>query len=144
MTMSNFRKHLIPALVMASVPFFGVTAGARAADLTSSDPQEQARQLLAPTKPGRPAALSGSSSVPTGVVERVIDPQELARRLLAGAHSAGNTTIAAPAISTARVGRDASPRDSQALAQRMILGAQVAAKTHSATTAAAHSREVLE
>ena len=144
MTMSNLRKHLIPALVMASAPLFGITAGARAADLTSSDPQEQARHLLAPTKPGRPAALSGSSSVPTGVVERVIDPQELARRLLAGAHSAGNTTIAAPAISTARVGRDASPRDSQALAQRMILGTRGAAKTHTATTAATHAQNVLE
>jgi hypothetical protein len=144
MTISIFRKHLIPSLVLAAAPFFGITAGARAADLTSSDPQEQARQLLAPTKPGRPAALSGSSSVPSGVVKSVLDPQELARRLLAGAHSSENTTIAASAISTERVGRNASPRDSQALAQRMILGARGAAKTHSATTAAAHTRDVLE
>ena len=145
MTTSSFRKHLIPSLAMASAAFFGGTAGARAADLTSSDPQEQARQLLAPTKPVRPVGLLGSSSsAPSGVAKRILDPQELGRRLLEGAHSSANTTIAAPAINAVRVSRNASPGDGQALAQRMILGAQVAAKTHSATTAAAHSREVLE
>jgi hypothetical protein len=144
MSISSFRKHLIPSLVMASAASFGGAADARAADLTSSDPQEQARQLLAPTKPGGPVALSRSSSVPGGVVESVLDPQELARRLLAGVHSSENTTIAAPAISTGRVGRNASPGDGQVLAQRMILGARGAAKTRTATTAAAHSREVLE
>jgi hypothetical protein len=144
MTTSSFRRHLIPSLVMASAAFFGSTAGARATDLTSSDPQEQARQLLAPTKPGRPVALSASSAVPSGVVEPAIDPQERARRLLAGAHGSDDTTIAAHPISTARVGRDASHGDSQALAQRMILGARGAAKTRTVTTAAVHSREALE
>jgi hypothetical protein len=108
MTISSFRKYLTPSLVMASVAFFGITTGARAADLTSSD------------------------------------PQELARRLLAGANSSAITAIAAPAISAAPGGRNASPTDSQALAQRMILGARDAAKTHTATTAAAHSRNMLE
>ena len=144
MNIPSFRKHLAPSLVMASAAFFGITAGARAADLTSSDPQEQARQLLAPTKPGRPVALSGSSSVPSGIVESVLDPQERARRLLAGAHSVGDTTIAASAVSTVRMGRNASPADGQALAQRMILGARGTAKTRAATTAAAHSRDMLE
>jgi hypothetical protein len=142
MTISSFRKNLIPSLAMASAAFFGGTAGARAADLTSSDPQEQARQLLAPTKPGRPVALSGSSSAPSGVVESAVEPQELARRLLARADSSKSTAIAAPAIGKARVGRDASPGDSQALAQRMILGARGAAKTRTAT--AALSRDALE
>jgi hypothetical protein len=144
MNISSFRKHLIPSLAMASTAFFGSTAGAGAADLRSSDAQEQARQLLAPTKPARPVALAGSSSVPSGVVESVLDPQELARRLLVGARSSGNTTIAAPAISTGRVGRNESPHDGQALAQRMILGARGAAKTRTATTAAALSRDALE
>jgi hypothetical protein len=143
MTISNFRKHLIPSLVMASAAFSGITAGARAADLTSSDPQEQARQLLAPTQPGRPVALSGSSSVPSAV-ESVLDPQELARRLLAAAHGSENKTMAAPATGTVRVGGNASPGDSQALAQRMILGVRGAAKTRTATTAAADSRNMLE
>jgi hypothetical protein len=144
MTISSFRKHLAPSLVMASAAFFGSTAGAGAASPASSDAQEQARQLLAPTKPGRPAALAGSSLVPSGIVESVLEPQELARRLLAGAHSSENTTIAAPAIGTVRVDRNASPRDGQALAQRMILGARGAANTRAATTAANHSRAVLE
>jgi hypothetical protein len=146
MTLSNFRKHLIPS-VIASAAFFGSTAGAGAADLTSSDPQEQARQLLAPTRPDRPVALSASSSVPNGAVKSVLDPQESARRLLAGVHSSDNTTNAAPALSKVRVDRDASPGDSQALAQRMILGARSAAKIRTAvtaTTAAAHSQDVLE
>jgi hypothetical protein len=145
MTISSFRKHLIPSLAMASAAFFGGTAGARAADLTSSDPQEQARQLLAPTHTARPAALSGSS-MPSGA-ERALDPQELARRLLAGAHSAGYNEIAAPAVSTGPVDRNASLGDGQALAQRMILrAARSTAKTHTATTAAAaaHSRAVLQ
>jgi hypothetical protein len=142
MTVSNFRKHLLPSLVMASAAALGSTAGARAADLTSGDPQAQARQLLAPTKPSRPVALSGSSA-PSRVVASVIDPQESARGLLAGAHGSANTTVAAHAVGTVPVGRNA-PSDSQALAQRMILGARGAAKTHTAATAAAHSREVLE
>jgi hypothetical protein len=146
MTNSNFRKHLIPSLVMASAAFFGSTAGAGAADLKSSDPQDLARQLLAPTERGQAGALSASSSVPTGVVKSVLDPQELARRLLAGADRSKNTAIAATVISTAPGGRKASPSDSQALAQRMILGARGAAKMHTATAtaAAAHSLNVLE
>jgi hypothetical protein len=147
MTISNFRKQLIPSLVVASATFFGSAAGAGATDLKSSDPQDQARQLLAPTKPGQPVALTRSSSVPSGVVETALDPQKLARRLLAGADSSENTTTAAPAIGTAPVARNASPGDSQALAQRMILGARGAAKAHTATTAttaAAPSRNVLE
>jgi hypothetical protein len=138
MTISSFRKHLIPSLAMASAAFFGSTAGARAADLTSSDPQEQARQLLAPTNTGRPIALSGSS-LQRKAVESLRDPQELARRLLAGAHSIENNATAARAISRTPVGRNASPNDGQALAQRMILGARSATETRSATTAAAHS-----
>jgi len=138
MTISSFRKHPILSLAMASAAFFGGAAGTRAADLTSSDPQEEARQLLAPTNRGRPVALSGSS-VPSGAVESAHDPQELARRLLAGEHSSGNNATAAHAISRAPVGRNASPDDGQALAQRMILGARSAAETRSATKAAAHS-----
>jgi len=144
MTISSFRKHLIPSLAMASAAFFGSTAGAGAADFTNNDPQDQARQLLAPTKPGRPVALSGSSSVRSGVVESVLEPQELARRLLAGAGRSENKAIAAPAISTTPVVRNASPSDGQALAQRMILGARGAATTHTAITAATHSRNVME
>ena len=143
MTISSFRKHLIPSLAVASAAFFGGTAGARAADLTSTDPQEQARQLLAPTTHTvRPAALSGSS-MPSGA-ERALDPQELARRLLAGAERYQNATMAASVIRTVRAERNASPGDSQALAQRMILGARGAAKTHTAATAAAHAQNVLE
>jgi hypothetical protein len=142
MTISIFRKHLIPSLIMASAAFVGSTAGAGAADLRSSDPQEQARQLLAPTNPDRPVAAAGSAWVPSGVAQSVLDPQDLARRLLVGAHSSENTTIAAPAISTVRLGRNASPRDGQALAQRMILGVRGTANTHAATTAMAHSRDV--
>src|ERR1700722_13140594 len=95
MTISNFRKHLIPSLVMASAAFSGITAGAGAADLTGSAPQDQARQLLARSTPGRPVALSGSSSVRNAAVESVLEPQELARRLLAGAHGPANTSMAA-------------------------------------------------
>jgi hypothetical protein len=142
MTISSFRKHLIPSLAMASAALFGGTAGARAADLTSSDPQEQARQLLAPTTTARPAALSGSST--PGGAERALDPQELARRLLAGAHGAGYNEMAAPAVSTVPVDRNASLGDGQALAQRMILRARSTAKTRTATTAAANSRAVLQ
>jgi hypothetical protein len=141
---SNFRRHVIPALVIASAAAFGITAGAAAAEPTSSDPQEQARQLLAPTKPSRPVELSESSALASVVVESVLDPQERARRLLAGAHRYEKTALAAPAISTARLDRDTVPGDSQALAQRMILGARGAAKTHAATTAAAQSRNLLE
>ena len=144
MTISGFRKHLVPSMVMASAAFFGSTAGAGAAPLTSSDAQEQARQLLAPTKPGRPAGLAGSSRAPNRGGESVLDPQELARQLLVGAHTSENATTAAPAISTVGVGRNAPPSDGQALAQRMILGARGTAKTRAATTAAAHSRDILE
>jgi hypothetical protein len=141
MTISSLPKHLIPSLVMASAAFVGSTTGAGAGDLRS-DPQEQARQLLAPTNPGRPVALAGSSSVPSGVAQSVLDPQELARRLLVGAHGSENTTNAAPAVSTVRLDRYTSPRDGQALAQWMILGVRGTAKTHAATTAMAHSRDV--
>jgi len=144
MIISNFRKQLIPSVVMASAAFFASTAGAGAADLTSSDPQDQARQLLAPTKPGRPVAPSGLSSMPREAVASSLDPQELARQLLARVVSFANTTTAAPAIGTAPVGRNASFGDSQALAQRMILGAQGAPKAHRATTAAAYFRNVPE
>ena len=144
MIISSIRKNLVPSMVMASAAFFGSTAGAGAAYLTSSDAQEQARQLLAPTKLGRPAALAGSSRVPSRGGESVLDPQELARRLLAGAHTFENTTTAAPTVSTVAVGRNAPPSDGQALAQRMILGARGTAKTRAATTAAAHSRDILE
>lgn len=142
MTISSFSKHLIPSLAIASAAFFGGTAGARAADLTGSDPQEQARQLLAPTNTGRPVALS-HSSIASGA-ERGLDPQELARRLLAGAHSAGYNETAPSAVSTAPVDRDASLGDGQALAQQMILRARSTAKTRTATTAAVHSRAVLQ
>jgi hypothetical protein len=146
MNNSSFRKHLIPSLAMASAAFFGSTGGAGAADLTSSDAQEQARQLLAPTKPARPVALAGSTSGPSGVVESVLDPQELARRLLAGAHSAEYNEMAATAVNTVSADRNASLGDGQALAQRMILRAQSTAKTRAVTTAAtaAHSRAVLQ
>jgi hypothetical protein len=140
MTISSFRRNLIPSLAMASAAFFGGTAGVRAADPTSSDPQEQARQLLAPTNTGRPVALSGSS-MPSGV-EMALDPQELARRLLAGAHSVGHNEMAAPAVSTAPVDRTASLGDGQALAQRMILRVRSTAKMRTASTAAAHSQAV--
>jgi hypothetical protein len=138
MTISSFRKHLIPSLAMASAAFFGSTAGARAANFTSSDPQEQARQLLAPTNTGRPVTLSGSS-VQREAVESLRDPQELARRLLAGAHSSENNATAARAISRTPVGRNASPNDGHALAQRMILGARSATAARSAIKAGAHS-----
>jgi hypothetical protein len=133
MTISSFRRNLIPSLALASAAFFGGTAGVRAADPTSSDPQEQARQLLAPTNRGRPVALSGSS-MPSGA-ERALDTQELARRLLAGAHSAGYSEMAAPAVSTVPVDRNASPGDGQVLAQRMILSARSTARTRTATAA---------
>jgi hypothetical protein len=141
MTIPSSRKVFIPSLLMASAAFFGSTAGAAASDLASGDPQEQARQLLAPTNAGRPVAPSGSS-VPGGALQSVIDPQELARRLLAGAPSSENTAIAPPAIGTGAGGRNALPGDSQALAQRMILGARSAAKARTAITAVAHSRGV--
>jgi hypothetical protein len=144
MIISSFRKHLIPSLVMTSAAFLGGTAGAGAAYVTSNDAQEQGRQLLAPTKPSRPVALAGSSLAPSEVGKSVLDPQELARRLLVGAHSSKDSTIAAPAIGTARVDRSAPPRDGQALAQRMILGERGTAKTREATSAAAHSRDILE
>jgi hypothetical protein len=142
MTISSFRKHLIPSLAMASAAFFGSAAGAGAADLKGSDPQDQARQLLAPTKPGRPVTLSGSSLMAGGVVER-FDPQEFARRLLAGAGNSGKATTATSAIGTAPVARNASPGDSQALAQRMIRGVRGDAKSRTVTAVAA-SRNVLE
>jgi len=83
--------------------------------------------------------------MPSGA-ERALDPQQLARRLLAGAHSAGYNEMAATAVSTVPADRDASLGDGQALAQRMILRAQSTAKTRAVTTAAtaAHSRAVLQ
>jgi hypothetical protein len=144
MIISSFRKHLVPSMVIASAAFIGSTAGAGEAYLTSSDAQEQARQLLAPTHPVRPVAPAGSSPAPSRGGESVLEPQELARRLLVGAHTFENTTTAAPAISTVRVGRDEPPGDGQALAQRMILGARGTAETRAAKTAAAHSRDMFE
>jgi len=144
MTISSFRKHLIPSLAMASAAFVGSAAGAAAADLTSIDAQGQARQLLAPTNPGRPVAPAGSSWVPSAVVLNDLDPQELARRLLVGAHSSENTPIAATAIGTVHVDKNASPRDGQALAQRMILGARGTVRSHAATNAVARSQNALE
>jgi hypothetical protein len=143
MTIPSFRKHLIPSLLAASAAFLGSAAGAGAEDFSSRDPQDQARQLLAPAKAGQPVRLSASSSAPSGVVKNVLEPQELARRLLAGADKSEKTTVAAPAISTAPVARNAPPADSQALAQRMILGVRGAAKTPTVTAEAA-SRNVLE
>jgi hypothetical protein len=144
MIISSFRKHLVPSMVMASAAFFGSTAGAGTAYLTNSDPQEQARQLLAPTNPVRPVAPAGSSPVANRGGESVLDPQELARRLLGGAHTFEKTTTAAPAISTVRAGRNEPPGDSQTLAQQMILGVHGTAKTRATKTAAARSRDILE
>jgi hypothetical protein len=149
MTISSFRKHLLPSLLVASAAFVGSTSGAAAKDFTSSDPQDQARQLLAPTKAGQPVGPSGSSSAPSGVVKQVFEPQELARRLLVGADRSEKATIAAPTASTAPAARNGSSADSQALAQRMILGVRGVAKTPTVTavtsvTAVAASRNVLE
>jgi len=143
MTISSSRKRLIPSLVIASAAVFGSASGAGAADRTNSDPQEQARQLLAPSDAGRPVAPS-SSSLSGGARQSVLEPQELARRLLAGVHSSENTATAAPTTGTGLVGPNGLPGDSQALAQRMILGSRSAAKMRTATTVAAQSRNVLE
>lgn len=143
MTISTVRKHLIPSLLVASAAFVGSAAGAGAEDFSSRDPQDQARQLLAPSKAGHPVGLSGASSAPSGVVKNVLEPQELARRLLAGADKSEKTIMAAPAISTAPVARNTPPADSQALAQRMILGVRGAANKPTVTAEAA-SRSVLE
>ena len=143
MTISSSRKRLIRSLVIASAAVFGSAAGAGAADRTNSGPQEQARQLLAPSETGRPVAPS-RSSVSGGARQSVLEPQELARRLLAGVHSSENTATAAPTTGTGLVGPDGAPGDSQALAQRMILGSRSAAKLRRATTVAAQSRDVLE
>jgi hypothetical protein len=143
MTNSSSHKRFIRSMVIGSAAVFGIAAGAGAADLTNSDPQELARQLLVPTNAGRPVAPS-RASLPGGAPQSVPEPQELARRLLAGVHGSENTATAALTIGTELVGPNALPGDSQALAQRMILGARSAAKMRTATTVAALSREVLE
>lgn len=142
-TISSSRKRLIPSLVIASAAVFGSAAGAGAADRTNSDPQEQARQLLAPSLAGRPVAPS-HSSLSGGARQSVLEPQELARRLLAGAHSSENTATAATTTGTGLVSPNGLPGDSQALAQRMILGSRSAPKMRTATTAVAQSGNVLE
>jgi hypothetical protein len=128
MTISRFCGQLIPSVAIASVAFFGGSVGVGAADLPISDPQEQARQLLAPTNEGQPAALS-RSLVPSEAAQSVIDPQELARRLLAGPPRSEGNAVAGHSINTMSVARNTSPGDGQALAQRMILGARSAVKT---------------
>ena len=131
MTRSNIRKYLLPSIALASA--VSLSGGAWAAD-RASDAQEQARELLAPTKVDRPITFA---SIARGT-DYAVDAQELARRLLSGARSvAAETTPIKAAAHRASTDHE----DAQTLAQRMILGAGGPAVPRTASPAARYSGE---
>src|SRR6202008_1152255 len=97
MARSNIRKYLLPSIALASA--ISLAGGASAAD-HASDAQEQAREVLAPTKGNRPIPAEAAARG----TDYTADAQEQARQLLAGRRSSGAQTtpvkIAAPGAST--------------------------------------------
>ncbi|HTV95770.1 MAG TPA: hypothetical protein VME42_07190 [Steroidobacteraceae bacterium] len=127
MTHSIFRNHLTRSSLLACAAFIVHVSAAAAGDLggsarsQASDPQSQARELLAPTIAAR-AAFTG---VAGGGQAEALEPQEQARQLLEAHRVAGRGA----ASRRSRSGLDAadSPsrhEDAQVLARRLILGAR--------------------
>ena len=131
MTRSNIRKYLLPSIALASA--VSLASGAWAADL-ASDAQEQARELLAPTKVTRPITFQSTARG----TDYALDPQEQARQLLSGRRSFGaETTPAKIAAQGASTGHE----DAQTQAQRVILGGGGPAESRTASSVARDSGE---
>jgi hypothetical protein len=129
MTSSKLTKTSNRPLLLLSAAFLLQTGGALTA-ARAGDAQAQARELICQTTSGRSVAAPSKVLPDGGISSAALDPQEQARRVILGAHSAdGEAEVAAPryAKSTSPagvVGRDRgrAHSDAQEMARRMILG----------------------
>jgi hypothetical protein len=126
MARSNIRKYLLPSIALASA--MSLAGGAWA------DAQEQARELLAPTKVNRPITF-GSTARGT---DHPLDAQKQARALLSGKRSFGAETT--PVKMTAQ-GASTGYEDAQTQARRVILGGASPAESRTAPPVARYSRK---
>ncbi len=129
MARSKIRKYLLPSVALASA--VSLAGGAWAADL-ASDAQEQARELLAPTKVNRPITLESAARG----TDYALDPQEQARQLLSGRRSIGAETTP---VKIAAQGASTDHEDAQTQARRMILGGGGPAESRTASSVARYS-----
>lgn len=131
MARSNIRKYLLSSIALASA--MSLASGASAAD-RASEAQEQARELLAPTKVSRPITVESAARG----TDYTADAQEQARQLLSGRRSFGAET--AP-VKIAAQGASSDHEDAQSQARRLILGVGGPAVTRTASSVARHSGE---
>ena len=131
MARSNVRKYLLPSIALASA--VSLSGAAWAADL-ASDAQEQARELLAPTKVNRPITVESTARG----ADYTADAQEQARQLLSGRRSFGPETTP---VKIAAQGASTDREDVQTQARRIILGIGGPAVTRTASSVARHSGE---
>jgi hypothetical protein len=128
---SNIRRYLLPSIALVAA--VSLTDGAWAADL-ASDAQQQARELLAPTKMNRPMTFKSTARV----TDYALDPQERARQLLSGRRSSRAETTP---VKIAAQGASIDHEDAQSQARRMILGGGGRAESRTASSAARYSAE---
>ena len=128
MARSNIRKYLIPSIALASA--LSLAGGVRAADL-ASDAQEQARELLAPTKVNTPITPESTARG----TDYALDAQEQARQFLSGRRSVEATTP----VKFAAQGTWTGHEDAQAQARRMIVSGGGPAERRTAPPVARYS-----
>ena len=129
MARSNIRKYLLPSIALASA--LSLAGGVRAADL-ASDAQEQARELLAPTKMNRPTTFESTARG----TDYALDAQERARQLLSGTRSFEAKTTP---VKLAAQGTATGHEDAQTQARRMIVGGGGPAERRTAPPVARYS-----
>jgi hypothetical protein len=129
MTSSKLTKTSNRPLLLLSAAFLLQTGGALTA-ARAGDAQAQARELISQSTAGRSVVAQFNVLPDGGTSPDALDPQEQARRVILGTHSAdGEAEVAAPRYAkstppTAVVGRDhrRAHSDAQEMARRMILG----------------------
>jgi hypothetical protein len=129
MARSNVRKYLLPSIALASA--VSLAGAAWAADL-ASDAQEQARELLAPTRVNRSITFESSARGS----DYAVDPQEQARQLLSGRRSPRAETTP---VKLAAQGASTDHEDAQTQARRLILGGGNRAESRTAPSVARSS-----
>jgi hypothetical protein len=111
-----------PQLAIRMLSFLALTSSSllfgHARALDSWDPHEQARRLLNPVRATSPTARLASGA---RRAERIGDPQDLARQLIAGGRNQADQAMTEKRVSR---GVSVAHEDPQSQAQRMILGAQ--------------------
>jgi hypothetical protein len=121
LTSSKLTKTSNRPLLLLSAAFLLQTGGAVTA-ARAGDAQAQARELISQTTAGRSVAAQLNVLPDGGTSPAALDPQEQARRVILGTHSADSEAeVVDPryAQSTSSAGAHS---DAQEMARRMILG----------------------